>query len=73
MCLALCSKFKVSPSEVLMVGDSVHDMEAGKSAGMITVGVLTGFADKDTLSPLADVILPDISFLPEWITVNSIT
>jgi phosphoglycolate phosphatase len=70
MCLAFCSKLKIPSNQVLMVGDSVHDMEAGNSAGMITIGVLTGLADKDTLAPLADVILPDISFLPEWIAVN---
>ena len=50
-----------------MVGDSLHDMQAGKLAGMSTVGVLSGLTKRDILEPLSDVILPDISYFADWL------
>ena len=45
----------------------VSSASAGRAAGMICVGVLTGMAGPDTLAPLADVVLPDIGHLPAWL------
>jgi phosphoglycolate phosphatase len=53
-----------APREVLMVGDSRHDLAAGRAAGMVTVGVLTGPAEAADLADLADAVLPDIGHLP---------
>jgi phosphoglycolate phosphatase len=36
---------------------------------MTTVGVLTGLATRDELAPQADVVLPDIAGLPEWLSL----
>ena len=36
-----------------MVGDSTHDLRAGRAAGMRTVAVLTGLAGADELAPLS--------------------
>ena len=33
------------PRACAMIGDSTHDLDSGRAAGMRTVGVLTGFAD----------------------------
>lgn len=55
------------PSEVAMVGDSLHDLDAGRAAGMHTVAVLTGIADAAALAPHADVVLANIGELPAWI------
>jgi phosphoglycolate phosphatase len=52
-----------------MVGDSTHDLDAGRAAGMATVGVLTGLAGAADLAPHADAILPDIGALPGWLGV----
>jgi phosphoglycolate phosphatase len=52
---------------VAMVGDSTHDLEAGRAAGMQTVAVLTGIAGRSELAPHADVVLADIGGLPGWI------
>ena len=70
ICLAFCTKSGISPDAVLMVGDSLHDMQAGKLAGMSTVGVLSGLTKRDILEPLSDVILPDISFLADWLITH---
>lgn len=55
------------PSEIAMIGDSTHDLQAGRAAGMRTVAVLTGMAEHGDLAPLADVVLPNIGHLPGWI------
>ena len=64
--LAFCAATGTRPGRTLMVGDSRHDLAAGRNAGMGTVGVLTGIAAASDLADLADVILPDISHLPGW-------
>ncbi|NCQ25599.1 MAG: phosphatase [Rhodobacteraceae bacterium CG17_big_fil_post_rev_8_21_14_2_50_63_15] len=66
--LAFATAMGLLPARVVMVGDSAHDLVAGRAAGMQTVGVLTGTATRDDLAPLADVVLPDIGYLPAWLT-----
>jgi len=65
--IAFASQTGLDPSRVAMVGDSRHDLIAGRAAGMRTVAVLTGIAEAGELSPLADAVLPDIGGLPDWI------
>ncbi|MEC8294190.1 MAG: HAD family hydrolase [Pseudomonadota bacterium] len=69
--LAFSGQMKLAPARVAMVGDSAHDLIAGRAAGMVTVGVLTGIAEAADLAPLADVVLPDIGHLPEWLNSAS--
>lgn len=66
--LAFADQLGLEPSQVVMVGDSLHDLHAGRAAGMICIGVLSGMATGPDLSPHADVVLPDIGFLPDWLT-----
>jgi len=65
--LAFCDAVSVAPERAIMVGDSTHDLNAGRAAGMATVGVLTGMADHAELAPLADIVLPDIGGLIGWL------
>ena len=65
--LAFARAVGVDPAQCVMVGDSAHDLIAGRAAGMRCVGVLTGPAAAATLAPLADAVLPDIAHLPDWI------
>ena len=69
--LAFAARCAIAPEEVVMVGDSLHDLHAGRAAGMRCVGVLTGLADHATLAPAADVVLPDIGALPDWLSAQS--
>ena len=64
MLLGFAARAGVRPESVAMVGDSTHDLHAGRAAGMVTIGVLTGLADAATLAPHADLVLPDIGHLP---------
>ncbi|KEJ89245.1 HAD family hydrolase [Sulfitobacter donghicola] len=65
--LAFADHVKLKPSQIAMVGDSTHDLHAGRAAGMRTVAVLTGTAGAQELAPFADVVLDDIGGIPEWL------
>ncbi len=65
--VAFCAATGLHPTEVVMVGDSRHDLTAGRAAGMATVAVLTGAATADDLAPHADVVLDHIGHLPDWL------
>ncbi len=67
MCSAFARCCRLQPGEIVMVGDSLHDVDAGRAAGMRTVGVLTGPASAADLRGRADVVLADIGELPGWI------
>ncbi|TXI05516.1 MAG: HAD family hydrolase [Pseudorhodobacter sp.] len=65
--LAFAAHVGVDPARAVMVGDSLHDLHAGRAAGMKRAAVLTGIAEAAELAPHADVVLPDISHLGGWI------
>ena len=67
MCLAFARETGLDPARIVMVGDSCHDLIAGRAAGMRTVAVLTGIAGIEELLPHADAVLPDIGSLGAWI------
>jgi len=67
MCTAFAQAVELDPAQCVMIGDSRHDLVAGRAAGMVTVAVLTGAAAAPELAPLADAVLPDIGALPDWI------
>lgn len=65
MLLAFASATGLSPSEIAMVGDSVHDLGVAPAArAAMAIGVLTGPATEADLAPFADHILPSIGDLP---------
>jgi len=65
--LAFAEATQIDPTQIAMVGDSPHDLIAGRAAGMTTIGVLTGIAVADDLIPHADTVLPDIGHIPAWL------
>ena len=65
--LAFAAAMGLDPGAVAMVGDSLHDMEAARAAGMRRVAVLTGPATQGVLAPHAEAVLPDIGHLPAWL------
>lgn len=67
MCLAFARACGLDPARIAMIGDSAHDLIAGRAAGMVTVAVETGPAPAGSLKHLADAILPDITHLPAWL------
>lgn len=66
MVLAFAAAAGIRPAEVAMIGDSLHDLGAGRAAGAgLVVGVLTGPARECDLAPHADRVIPSIELLPE--------
>ena len=54
--------------DCIIAGDSVNDVRAGKAAGARTVAVLSGLFQREELArECPDLILPDVSVLPEFI------
>jgi phosphoglycolate phosphatase len=54
--------------DCIIVGDSVNDVRAGKAAGARTVALLSGlFLREELIKECPDLILPDVSELPEYI------
>ena len=50
-----------------MVGDTVHDLEAARAAGALAVAVMSGPTPRERLEPHADVLLPSIAKLDDWL------
>ncbi|GFE65423.1 HAD family hydrolase [Litoreibacter roseus] len=70
MCLGFSDQMRIAPEKIAMIGDSTHDLHAGRTAGMVCVGVLTGPAVRSDLEPHADVVLNSIADLPDWLDHN---
>jgi phosphoglycolate phosphatase len=65
--LAFSSHTGIAPSRCAMVGDSTHDLIAGRAAGMQTIAVTTGVAGASDLQGYADVVLDHIGQIPAWL------
>lgn len=68
---AFAAQVGLDPAKIAMIGDSTHDLRAGRAAGMTTIGVLTGLAEAAELAPFADIVFADIGHLPAWLTGQS--
>ena len=66
--IELQKRMNLKPHEIVMVGDSTHDMRAAKSAGVRSFAVLTGVASRKELKQYSEVIFDDISYLPAWLS-----
>ncbi|KJZ19685.1 HAD family hydrolase [Loktanella sp. S4079] len=70
--LAFSAQTGIAPNACAMVGDSTHDLDAGRAAGMTTIGVLTGPAPREELTPFADVVLDNIGAIPGWLRAEGL-
>ena len=66
MVLAFARHLGIAPSEVAMVGDSIHDLHAARAAGALAIAVLSGPASREELAPHADHVVEDIGALPAF-------
>lgn len=74
--LKMIQRFGIAPERTLLVGDSIVDMEAGRRAGVRTVGVTWGFGnplEREEFSP--DRVFQSVdglaAFLSEWCGILS--
>lgn len=61
------SYFGQKAQDAVMIGDSVVDIEAGKNAGVKTIGVLTGFDRKILRTSNPDLILKNIAHVSKYV------
>jgi phosphoglycolate phosphatase len=65
---AFCDLTGLKPAQVAMVGDNRHDLEMARAAGAgLSVAVLSGTGTRETLSPMADIVLGSIAELPDYL------
>ncbi len=68
MVLGFADATGLAAAEIAMVGDSLHDLHAARAAGAaLAIGVLTGPAGADELAPFADIVLPSIAAMPDYL------
>jgi phosphoglycolate phosphatase len=64
--LKACAELGCAPASAVMIGDSRVDIEAGRNAGMPTIGILGGIGDEALLRVAApDTIIPRFEELLE--------
>jgi len=56
-----------APGELMMVGDSLHDLHAGRTAGALAIAMTTGLAAASELAPDADHVLDSLSDLSDLV------
>lgn len=64
-------KLGFPPEETIFVGDTVHDIETGKHAGVVTAAVLSGYNTEEQLRAAEpDIILKTVAELKRVIGAN---
>ena len=64
---AFCAAAGLRPSQVLVAGDTLVDLQMARAAGATALAVLTGVLPADALSPHADAVLPSVHDLEAWL------
>lgn len=66
----------IAREEVIFVGDTIHDIEAGKAAGLRTLVVETGpYRElQAALHPMDECdVIPSIAHLPQWVKTHCVS
>ena len=65
MVAAFCKAIEADAGEVVMVGDTPHDLHMGRNAGAgLVIGVLTGTGERADLEAIADHVITGVEHLP---------
>lgn len=68
MVAAFCERLSLQPADVLVVGDTLHDLHMGRAAGAgLVVGVLSGTGTRDILESHCDHVLENVLALESLI------
>ena len=71
MVLSLCDEWGLSPSEVLVIGDTSYDLLMAANAGADAVALTTGAHDIASLRQAPhQAILSDLNQLAEWLNIQ---
>lgn len=64
---AFLDRFAIQPHEAALVGDTLHDLDAARAAGVLAIGVASGYLSAEALAPHADAVINDIMELPVFL------
>ena len=71
MVTTICTRMNVDPGRVIIVGDTVADLQMARSAGAgYVIGVLSGVGSLTNLTPLADILIDTVNTLQESFIVR---
>jgi phosphoglycolate phosphatase len=66
MVTTICRRMAMHPSRVMVIGDTVADLQMARSAGAgYVIGVLSGVGSLANLTPLADILIDTVDTLQE--------
>jgi phosphoglycolate phosphatase len=72
MLLHLMTRLDAAPGETLMIGDTTHDLELARNAGVAGVAVAYGAHEPEGLAQLAPLAtVHSIAELKEWLAANA--
>lgn len=61
MVMAFCERVSLQPAEVVVVGDTLHDLHMGRAAGAgLVVGVLSGTGSRELFETHCDQVVDDV-------------
>jgi len=64
MVTTICARMNVDPCHVIVIGDTVADLQMARSAGAgYVIGVLSGVGSLANLTPLADILIDTVDTL----------
>ena len=64
MVTTICQRMHVDPGKVVVIGDTVADLQMARSAGAgYAIGVLSGVGSLANLTPLADILIDTVNTL----------
>lgn len=70
--LAFSDLTGLRPSEIAMVGDNRHDLEMARAGACgLAIGVLSGTGTRESLAPIADVVLDSVAELPGFLAART--
>ena len=71
MLLELLDELSIEPQRALMIGDTSHDLEMARSAGVRAIGVCSGAHPLHALQALEPLAcLPTVCELRQWLLKN---
>lgn len=66
MVTTICARMQLDPRKAIVIGDTVADMQMGRSAGAgRVIGVLSGVGLLEHLTPLADILIDTVDTLQD--------
>jgi len=68
----ICKKFSLSPDEIIMVGDTINDVNFAKNGAVKMIGVAKGEKNRERFLKQTEIVLPDISYILDYLKENAL-